>query len=72
MRMLQVDTHTVGLLLGHRDPRMAQRYQHLSPGFLSDAVARLDGVFGGLVSESDLEVIRLEESTPSLSVTISN
>jgi hypothetical protein len=65
MRMLQVDTHTVGLLLGHR---MAQRYQHLSPGFLSDAVARLDGVFGSLVSESDLEVTKLEESTPSLSV----
>ncbi|HVB39512.1 MAG TPA: hypothetical protein VNE83_01330 [Terriglobales bacterium] len=23
------------------------RYQHLSPGFLAEAVAKLDGVFGG-------------------------
>ena len=27
---------------------MAARYQHLSPGFLAEAVGRLDGVFGPL------------------------
>lgn len=33
MRMSGSDTHTVGLVLGQKDPRMAARYQHLSPGF---------------------------------------
>jgi hypothetical protein len=39
-------------LLGHKDLRMAARYQHLSPAFLADAVARLDGVFGSLPAGS--------------------
>lgn len=42
----RADIHTVAQLLGHKDLRMAMRYQHLSPGFLAEAVARLDGVFG--------------------------
>ncbi len=46
LRMQGADIHTVAQLLGHRDLRMAARYQHLSPEFLSDAVGRLDGVFG--------------------------
>jgi hypothetical protein len=33
-------------LHGHKDLRMAARYQHLSPGFLADVVGRLDGSFG--------------------------
>ncbi len=33
-------------LLGHKDLRMAARYQHLSSSFLTDAVGKLDGVFG--------------------------
>jgi hypothetical protein len=40
------DSHTVGEILGHRDQRMAARYQHLSPVLLADAVGKLDGVFG--------------------------
>jgi hypothetical protein len=32
-------------LLGHKDLRMAARYQHLSPTFLADAVGRLDATF---------------------------
>ncbi|GAC1435631.1 MAG: hypothetical protein NVS1B11_24350 [Terriglobales bacterium] len=45
LRMQGADIHTVAQLLGHKDLRMAARYQHLSPAFLSDAVARLDTVF---------------------------
>ncbi len=44
-RMKGADIHTVAQLLGHKDLRMAARYQHLSPGFLAEAVGRLDGAF---------------------------
>lgn len=46
--MQGADIHTVAQLLGHKDLRMAARYQHLSPAFLADAVGRLDAVFGDL------------------------
>lgn len=46
MRMAGADIHTVAQLLGHKDLRMAARYQHLSPAFLAEAVGRLDKVFG--------------------------
>lgn len=46
LRMQGADIHTVAQLLGHKDLRMAARYQHLSPVFLQDAVRRLDGLFG--------------------------
>ena len=45
MRMRGADIHTVALLLGHKDLRMAARYQHLSPEYLQIAVKRLDDVF---------------------------
>ena len=45
LRMQGADIHTVAQLLGHKDLCMAARYQHLSPAFLADAVARLDVVF---------------------------
>ena len=45
LRMQGADIHTVALLLGHKDLRMAARYQHLSPTFLSEAVNRLDAVY---------------------------
>jgi integrase len=45
LRMQGADIHTVAQLLGHKDLRMAARYQHLSPGFLADAVGRLDNAF---------------------------
>lgn len=48
LRMQGADIHTVAQILGHKDLRMAQRYQHLSPVFLADAVSRLDLVFGDL------------------------
>jgi hypothetical protein len=46
--MSGADIHTVAQLLGHKDLRMAARYQHLNPAFLADAVSKLDGVFGEL------------------------
>ena len=46
--MSGADIHTVAQLLGHKDLRMAARYQHLSPAFLAEAVGKLDGVFGQL------------------------
>ena len=45
LRMQGADIHTVALLLGHKDLRMAARYQHLSPSFLSDAVKLLDSAY---------------------------
>lgn len=45
LRMQGADIHTVSQLLGHKDLRMAARYQHLSPEFLADAVGRLDLTF---------------------------
>ena len=48
MRMKGADIHTVAQLLGHKDLRMAARYQHLSPAFLAEAVRSLDEVFGNL------------------------
>jgi integrase len=46
LRMSGADIHTVAQLLGHKDLRMAARYQHLSPAFLANAVSKLDKVFG--------------------------
>jgi integrase len=46
LRMSGADIHTVAQLLGHKDLRMAARYQHLSSSFLTEAVGKLDGVFG--------------------------
>jgi len=40
--MAGVPQRTVMALLGHRDPRMTLRYQHLSPEHLRDAVCALD------------------------------
>ncbi|MCW5969432.1 MAG: site-specific integrase [Blastocatellales bacterium] len=64
MRMAGADIHTVAQILGHKDLRMAARYQHLSPAFLADAVGKLDGVFGDL-SEAAGENLR-PRSVPAL------
>lgn len=47
-----VDLYAVGQLLGHRTPRMTQRYAHLSPQYMAGAVGKLDSVFGGVMPES--------------------
>ena len=40
--MASVPQRAVMEMLGHRDPRMTMRYQHLSPGHLRDAIQALD------------------------------
>jgi len=40
--MAGVAQRAVMEILGHRDPRMTMRYQHLSPGHLRDAMRALD------------------------------
>ncbi len=44
LRMNGVDLHTLQKLLGHSDPRMTDRYAHLSETFLGEAARKLDGV----------------------------
>ena len=56
--MRGADIHTVGQLLGHKDLRMAARYQHLSPAFLAEAVGTLDKVFGSLKAKNGENVTR--------------
>ena len=45
LRLQGADIHTVAQVLGHKDLRMAMRYQHLSPEYLGAAMNRLDTVF---------------------------
>jgi hypothetical protein len=40
--MAGVPQRTIMAILGHRDPRMTMRYQHLSPDHLRDAVRALE------------------------------
>jgi integrase len=42
LTMAGVPQRAVMEILGHRDPRMTMRYQHLSPGHLKDAMRALD------------------------------
>jgi integrase len=46
-----VDLYAVGRILGHKTPRMTQRYAHLSPGYMVAAVNKLDSVFAGALPE---------------------
>ena len=57
--MQGVDLYAVGQLLGHRTPRMTQRYAHLSPQYMAGAVGKLDTVFGGVMPGAMSEVVLL-------------
>lgn len=43
LAMKGVDLYRVQILMGHKTPEMTQRYAHLSPDTLREAVERLDG-----------------------------
>ena len=43
LTMANVPQRTIMAILGHRDPRMTMRYQHVSPEHLRDAARALDG-----------------------------
>ena len=47
--MQGVGLYTVGQILGHKTPRMTQRYAHLSPDYMAGAVDKLDGIMGGML-----------------------
>jgi len=49
LTMSGVDLYSVGQILGHKTPRMTQRYAHLSPQYLAGAAGRLDSVFGSVL-----------------------
>jgi integrase len=44
-----VDLYAVGQILGHKTPRMTQRYAHLSPDYMAGAVGKLDGIMAGML-----------------------
>jgi integrase len=74
LRMQGADIHTVAQLLGHRDLRMASRYQHLSPTYLQAAVEGLDRAFApksdGEVEKSDGDEVTMEQANaPKLALT---
>jgi len=41
-----VDLYAVGQILGHKTPRMTQRYAHLSPAYMAGAVSKMDDIMG--------------------------
>jgi integrase len=45
-----IDLYAVGQLLGHKTPRMTQRYAHLSPTYMAAAVAKMDGIMGPVMA----------------------
>jgi len=44
-----VDLYAVGQILGHKTPRMTQRYAHLSPDYMAGAVGKLDGIMARML-----------------------
>jgi integrase len=49
LRMTGTDIHTIAVMLGQKDIRMAMRYSHLSSDFLAANAKQLDGVFSSLL-----------------------
>ena len=39
-----LDLYAAGQILGHKTPRMTQRYAHLSPDYMAASMGKLDGV----------------------------
>ena len=65
--MQGVELYAVGQLLGHRTPRMTQRYAHLSPSYMAGAVGKLDSVFGDVLPKShDDELLLVPTGSPGM------
>src|ERR1700743_2899357 len=62
-----VDLYAVGQLLGHKTPRMTQRYAHLSPHYMAGAVQKLDNVFATVMPESAKKPVALVPTESPLS-----
>lgn len=46
LAMQGADLYAVGQFLGHKTPRMTQRYAHLSPDYMAQTAGKLDAAFG--------------------------
>lgn len=52
LAMSGADLFAIGGVLGHKTPRMTQRYAHLSPDYQRATVGRLEGIFEGVMPTS--------------------
>lgn len=50
------DLYAVGQILGHKTPRMTQRYAHLSPDYMAVSIGKLNGVMMSEVLPSNLRM----------------
>jgi integrase len=67
--MQGVDLYAVGQVLGHRTPRMTQRYAHLSPAYMANAVGKLDLLFGEVLAREKVGTptgLRTMHTSPSV------
>ena len=51
LAMSGADLYAVGQFLGHKTPRMTQRYAHLSPSYMAETAGKLDLAFGKALSD---------------------
>lgn len=59
MVMRGVPLYTVGQLLGHKTPRMTQRYAHLAPDYMAGAVKTMDGIMEAALPKNGQDGLRL-------------
>lgn len=67
-----VDLYAVGQFLGHKTPRMTQRYAHLSPGYMAEAAGKLDSVMARVLPKrlaSGVALVPVE--SPEISAKVS-
>ena len=64
--MQGVDLYTVGQILGHKTPRMTQRYAHLSPQYLAGAAGKLDGVFESVLVPGPAPTALVPVASPAI------
>lgn len=65
LTMAGVAQRAVMEILGHRDPRMTMRYQHLAPGHLRDAMRALDQPSSAVKTEEAAQAVANAFAPPS-------